>query len=119
VTLPTATPSGCGRLAAKLPRSLGEDLPRRPTTPADTRVAAYGDPAVVVRCGAPLAAGWQRGKPLVSVNGVAWFQQVGGGAVVWSTPTSFVNVEVTVPTAYDAQGGLLARLTTAVKAAGF
>ncbi len=82
-------------------------------------MAAYGDPAVLVRCGAPFAPAYRAGTPLVSVNGVEWFQQVGGDTVTWSTPTAFVNVEVTVPRAYGAQGGLLARLSDAVKSTGF
>ena len=117
VPLPSADPSGCARFAARLPDTLGRGLPRRGTIPEDSRVAAYGDPPVVVRCGAPYAATYRKGEPLVSVNEVAWYQQVGDDEVTWSTPTAFVNVELVVPRRYESQGGLLSVLSGAVRAA--
>jgi hypothetical protein len=113
--VPSAHAQACERLAAKLPENLGKELPRRDTTPESPHVAAYGDPPVVVRCGAPATTAYKTGDQLIDVNGVAWFYEERGPVVVWSLPRSFVNVEVTVPTAWT--GDRLSHLTDAVKAA--
>lgn len=113
--VPTGHRAACERLAAELPDDLGDGLPQRDTDPADPHVAAYGDPPVVVRCGAPPPAKYKLGDPLLNVNGVAFFYEERGDVVVWSTPRAFVNVEVTVPTKWT--GDRLSYLTDAVKAA--
>jgi hypothetical protein len=112
--VPTASTAACERFAAKLPEDLGDSLPRRDTAPADPHVAAYGDPPVVVRCGAPPTTKYRQGDQLIDVNGVDWFPEERGDAVVWSLPRAFVNVEVTIPRAWP--GDRLAHLTTAVQA---
>jgi hypothetical protein len=113
--VPTASNDACARLHAALPKDLGEDLPRRDVTPDDPHLAAYGDPPVVVRCGAPATTRYRQGDQLFDVNGVDWFPDERADAVVWSLPRAFVNVEVTVPRAYA--GDRLSYLTAAVKAA--
>ena len=115
--VPTGPADACRRFAERLPRSLGEDVTRRRTEPADPHVAAYGDdPPIVIRCGAPRTAAYEPGDPLYTVNGVPWFAEERAGAVVWSLPRSFLNVEVTVPERYS--GDRLAFLTDALRAAG-
>lgn len=115
----TAVPLGndpaCARFQAALPGDLGDDLPRRDTEPDNPHLAAYGDPPIVIRCGAALTGSFESGDPLLSVNGVSWFHEVRDGAGVWSLPRSFVNIEVTVPEPWT--GDRLARLADAVKAA--
>lgn len=78
-------------------------------------MAAYGDPAVVVVCGAPLSGRFTPGDPLLAINDVAWFAEERSGAVVFSLPRAIVNVEVTIPRKYPAE--LLSLLTDAVKQA--
>ena len=112
--VPTASADACLRFAERLPTSLGDGLARRRTVPDDPHVAAYGDPPVVVRCGAPPTAAYEQGDPLFEVNGVSWFAEERADAVVWSLPRSFVNVEVTIPRAWT--GDRLAHLADAVKA---
>lgn len=112
--VPTAAAAACRRLHDALPDDLGDGLSRRETTPDDPHVAAYGDPPVVVRCGAPRTTAYEQGDPLYEVNGVQWFAEDRAGYVTWSTPRAFVNVEVTVPDAWP--GDRLAHLATAVKA---
>jgi len=113
--VPTGAAAACDRLAERLPKSLGRDVRRRDTTPTDPHVAAYGDPPIVVRCGAPATTAYKRGDQLFDVNGVDWFHEQRGDASVWSLPTSFVNVEVTIPSKWT--GDRLSYLTDAVKAA--
>ena len=112
--VPTAAAAACARFAERLPAELGDGRRRRETVPEDPHVAAYGDPPIVVRCGAPRSAVYQAGDQLFTVNGVAWFAERRPGVVVWSLPRAFVNVEVTIPEPLT--GDRLAALTEAVNA---
>ena len=112
---PTGHAAACERFAERLPRTMGRDVRRRDTSPAGPHVAAYGDPPIVIRCGAPASAAYKTGDPLLSVNGVSWFYEERGDVVVWSLPRAFVNVEVTIPAKWT--GDRLSYLTDAVKAA--
>lgn len=111
---PTPAAAACVRFHEALPDDLGDDLPRRDTVPDEPSVAAYGDPPVVVRCGVPPNTTYEPGDPLIDIDGVDWFPEERGEAVVWSLPKAFVNVEVTVPKPWT--GDRLARLAAAVKA---
>jgi hypothetical protein len=113
--VPSANAAACARFAARLPKDLGTELPRRRTEPEDPHVAAYGNPPIVIRCGAPLRGTYQPGDPLLNVNGVSWAYEERKDAGVWTLPRSFVNVEVTIPDVWT--GDRLARLADAVKAA--
>jgi len=112
--VPSPVSAACQRFAGKLPDDLGDDLPRRDTSPDAQGIAAYGDPPVVVRCGAPATTAYEQGKPLYDVNGVDWFAEEGPDAVTWSLPRAFVNVQVVIPRAWT--GDRLSYLTEAVKA---
>jgi hypothetical protein len=114
--VPTAATDACARFAARLPDDLGDGFPKRRTEPADPHVAAYGtDTVLTVRCGAPATTRYHRGDQLFTVNGVGWFADERADVVVWSLPTSFVNVEVTIPK--PVTGDRLSLLTAAVNAA--
>ena len=61
-------------------RSLLDDLPdqlydedRRLVAPAAAYGAAWGDPAIVLTCGAPLPEGLDDLSPCLEANGVGWF----------------------------------------------
>ena len=113
--VPTAHREACERFSQRLPKDMGRDLRRRDTSPEDLHVAAYGDPPIVVRCGAPVTAKFETGDPLLNVNGISWYYEERGEVVVWSLPRAFVNVEVTIPTKWT--GDRLSYLTDAVNAA--
>jgi len=114
--VPTASTAACRRWHDALPPDLGPGTKRRRVTPDDPHVAAYGDPPIVLRCGAPQHGTYQAGDQTFDLNGVRWFpEERPGGVVVWSLPTSFVNVEATVPAPWT--GDRLGRLAGAVQAA--
>ena len=112
--VPSPVSAACQRFHNALPGDLGDDLPRRDTLPEAQGIAAYGDPPVVVRCGAPATTAYEQGDPLYDVNGVDWFAEEGADAVTWSLPRAFVNVRVVMPRAWT--GDRLAYLAEAVKA---
>ena len=61
-------------------------------------VVAWGEPAVVLRCGVPRPAEFVAGAPnVVAVNGVSWFVQERGARNLWTVVDRPVYVEVSVP----------------------
>jgi hypothetical protein len=64
--------TACTALLAALPDSVA-DQPRREVEPADAWGAAWGDPAIVLRCGGPAPAGFDDVAACTTVNGVDWF----------------------------------------------
>ena len=123
VTVPPApapVERSCSRLAAQLPASLGEGLDRRATDPQSPLVAAWGNPAVILRCGVTIDEDYSPGDQLIHANSeiIGWWQKKSGKTVLWQTPNNTVHVELRVPTSYDGHGGLLAQLSPLVEAMG-
>jgi hypothetical protein len=107
----------CNRLNDQLPNLL-ERLQSRPTRPRSPLVHAWGNTRpVVLRCGVPTPHGYSESSPQTAlVDNVAWFQQVQGDHVVWTAIRKSVNVELTVPTHYQAQGAFLVDIGSAISA---
>lgn len=110
---PTAA-TVCSVLHARLPALL-DGARRRRTDPVSQRTAAWGNPAVVLRCGVPAPPGLLTGPAgPVTVDGVTWLQEVGRHAVRWTAIDRPVYLQLTVPTSYPSQGGFLVALAPAV-----
>lgn len=100
-----ATEVACRALLAKLPgRLLGPARPVRATPPQAKpiaeRAAAWGDPAITLRCGVARPAALTPTAQLFGVNGVEWVAAEAKNSVVWTTASLGVFVEVTVPKVY-------------------
>jgi hypothetical protein len=96
VPLPGGPSAGCARLSHDLPRSLdGRD--RRDTSPASRRTAAWGDPAVVLRCGVGRPAGLQKTSQVIEVDGVEWFLGSDDPPYVLTTVGRGTYVQVRLP----------------------
>ncbi len=110
-----ATGAACAALARALPERLGGQLRRR-TSPASARVAAWGSPPVVLRCGVGRPPGYRPPDVIpVAVDDVAWYQHIGGRSVQWVTVDRAVYVELDVPKSYDAQAGFLVDMGAAIR----
>jgi hypothetical protein len=70
---------------------------RRDTEPASDRTAAWGNPALVLRCGVPRPAGLSPTSEVIEVNGVGWFLAERKAAYVFTTVGRRTYVEVRVP----------------------
>ena len=79
----------------RLPTEL-DGRERRDTDPTSSRTAAWGDPAVVLRCGVERPAGL-RGSEVVVVDGVGWVLAEHPGAYVFTTSDLATYVQVRVP----------------------
>jgi hypothetical protein len=121
-----ATQAACVKVFAKLPVQLGQLAPRRTQTDSSF-VAAWGNPAVVLRCGVakPAVFGTAEAAQLVEVNGVLWQPDPQRDRTVYTAIDRSVYLDVTVPAGADQPLPLLApavsalpRLCTATDAAG-
>jgi hypothetical protein len=110
VPSPDADVAGyCKALHAKLPEKVDEDVPRRAATPDSPYTAAWGDPAIVLRCGIDRPA--EVGDPKangVDVNGVGWvLDDRGDDGYRFITMYREAYVELLVPASYHADAGIL------------
>jgi len=129
--LPPLTPSApppnsaaqapCTRLLTALPVRLGELVPRivhpKPDSPF---VVAWGDPAVVLRCGVARPGGLVAGSAdfVLRVNGVNFFQARHGKTHVFTAIDRAAYIEVQVPDSYAQPplGPLADAIATAMQA---
>ncbi|MET0965823.1 MAG: DUF3515 domain-containing protein [Nakamurella sp.] len=107
VEAPGATTASCTELIAALPDPLGQ-LPRRELVrgedPLLAGVAAWGEPAVVLRCGVPTPTELTCSAPVQVVNGVTWLLLGGGGATTYLAVDRAVRVALTVPDSVTSTG---------------
>jgi hypothetical protein len=109
----------CTRLLDALPDAVS-DQRRRAVSPAGAFAAAWGDPAIVLRCGVPRPAGFDRFSTCQVANDVGWFvpdaQIEDQSADVRMTTVGFAqNVEVLVPAGYRPPAAAMVDLAPAVK----
>ncbi|GAA2525565.1 hypothetical protein GCM10010423_19250 [Streptomyces levis] len=116
----------------KLCRDLDKVLPakvdgerREDPEPASALTAAWGSPAIILRCGVPqppkmvdpkVAEGRDADAVAGGVNGVDWLMEKQGDAHRFTTANRKVYVEVQVPEGVDSSGVLI-DLAAAVKKA--
>ena len=94
----------CAALVHSLPRRLA-DQPRRRVDPGQGYAAAWGDPAIELRCGVPRPDGLSATSPCEHTNGVDWFipadEQSGQSSdVTMTTVGRAVNIDVRIPSDY-------------------
>ena len=114
-----ADAAACASLVEALPDAVS-DQPRRPVEPEDAYGAGWGDPAIVLRCGVPMPAGFDEFATCQVTNDVGWFvsdaQIEDQSADVVMTTIGFEqNVEVTVPARYRPPAAAMVDLADAIK----
>lgn len=100
-----AADTPCTALLADLPTSIPASngaLAGRPAESTWTYVAAWGDPAIVLRCGVPRPAQLVPNSSalLVPVNGVSFLPVNGKKDNVFTAVDRAAYIEITVPTSY-------------------
>lgn len=94
-----AAAQACRALSTLLPERLDGES-RRELEPQSPFTAAWGDPAIVLRCGVARPAALRRTSELASVNGVDWFAEQLTAGYLFTSTGRVANVEVTVPDDY-------------------
>jgi hypothetical protein len=91
----------CTKLLGELPITLN-DLAGRPALSTWTYVVAWGDPAIVLRCGVPRPAALTPGSSAqtIGIDGVYWLPVAQKNVTVWTSIDRAVYIEVTVPKTY-------------------
>lgn len=103
----------CADLVDVLPNTVAAQE-RRSTDPESLLTAAWGEPAIVLRCGVPRPAALTRSSQLVSVNGVDWFAEQLTEGYLFTTYGRQAYIEVTVPDDYAPEVGPVTELSAAV-----
>jgi hypothetical protein len=92
--------SSCRALLSAAPGVLDTGVRRRPVTGDATRTAAWGDPAITLRCGVARAT---TGVGPITIDGLSFLTNASGGVTTWTTTDHAVNVSIDVPSAYESQ----------------
>jgi hypothetical protein len=111
---PTRGPRECARLLAALPATV-DGRQQREVEPAGALAAAWGDPAIVLRCGVPQPRALTASSPCAEVNGVGWFAEQREDAYRFTTIGRSANVEVQVPYDYQPAADALVDVASAVR----
>jgi hypothetical protein len=114
----TAEAASCRALLDALPAKVAEQS-RRPTT-GNKFAAAWGDPAIVLRCGVGVPRGYDKFAACQRANGVDWFVPESvisdqRADVVMTTIGRSPRVEVTVPAPYRPSLAPMTDLAEAIK----
>jgi hypothetical protein len=93
---------------------------RRKLKPTDAPAAAWGDPAIVLRCGVPMPREFDRFSTCQEADGVGWFipeEQITGRPepITMTTIGRAVNVEVSLPTEHFPPAAAMVDLAPAIK----
>ncbi|WGX98663.1 DUF3515 domain-containing protein [Nocardioides sp. L-11A] len=101
--------AACDAFAADLPATLADEE-RVAIEPDDAPAAAYGDPAIVVRCGVARPAGFDLTASCESADGVGYYipdeQYDDQGLDLTLTAAGYSpRVEVTIPSRYRPNAG--------------
>ncbi|MGH3343379.1 MAG: DUF3515 domain-containing protein [Carbonactinosporaceae bacterium] len=117
VPRPSGGPAqACRALHAALPPVV-DSQDQRDTRPASRGTAAWGDPAIVLRCGVPRPRGLTRTSQLAVVNGVEWYTKRHAGGYRFTSTGRVARVQVTVPGVYAPEVNPLVDLAAPVSRA--
>ena len=111
---PTRGPRECTGLLAALPATV-DGQQRRDVEPAGALAAAWGDPAIVLRCGVPEPPALTASSPCAEVNGVGWFAEQREDGYRFTTIGRAAYVSVQVPYEYEPAADALVDLASAVR----
>lgn len=104
----------CTALNAALPSSVSYQV-RQNTEPQSPLTAAWGNPAITLRCGVQQPAGLQPTSQLLTVNEVDWLDEQRSAGYVFTTVGRAAYIEVAVPSQYSPETNVLVDLADAIK----
>jgi hypothetical protein len=108
--------SDCSALTAALPKTIGDKLQKRTVEPTSPLLAAWGKPAVVLRCGVGVPSTYRPGTDLTIVNNIGWFSDARTDDVVYTTITRQPRVSLAIPKAQESSFEVLVDLAGTIGA---
>jgi hypothetical protein len=115
--VPTPAPAdatACGALTADLPAKVGDSLSKRTVEPKSPLIAAWGKPAVVLRCGVGTPATYRPDVDLQVVDNIGWFGDERSTDTVYTSMTRRPRVAVAVPKSQGSSFDVLVDLSAAI-----
>ena len=110
---PGAEKQFCAKLGAILPVNLGGAL-LRDTNPNSLGTKAWGDPAIILRCGVEEPDAYSPASQLLTVNEVNWYPEELQAGVRFTTLETTQFVEVSIPNTYETTADILTELGSAI-----
>lgn len=113
--IPSADPSApdqqaCRNLVEALPLSLdGHE-----NTGRSQYAAAWGDPRIVLKCGVPIPAGYEKTSEMIAIDEVSWFPEQQDDGYLFTAMGRSPLVQVYVPDAYAPEVNPLVDLSPAM-----
>jgi len=108
----TANSKFCTDLIADMPVELAGQLIRS-TKPTDSGATAWGDPAIVLRCGVSEPTSLTSTSQLIAINGVDWFPELLTDGTRFTSVNTSEFIEVNIPNVYEPASNLLVDLARA------
>jgi Protein of unknown function (DUF3515) len=108
------TESTCQSLVDGLPDVVG-DAVARDVSPDEGTTAAWGDPAIVLRCGVAQPPEYRPDAQVYEVDGVVWLPVEGKGGYFFTTIGRLANIEVAVPDEYAPEAHILTDLAEVIR----
>lgn len=102
----------CIELTRSLPVEIAGELIRS-TSASDSGVTAWGDPAIVLRCGVARPETLLPTSQLIAVNGVDWLPEKLTNGQRFTSVNTLEHVEVNIPSDYESASGILVDLADA------
>lgn len=116
ITAPTpdsATVALCHELVPSLSGELVSQG-RRSVSGDDKLTAAWGDPAITLRCGVPRPAGFRPESSIISVNGIDWFAEQLSAGYQFTSVNTKMFIEIAVPNNYSPEANVLTELSSSL-----
>ena len=118
---PAAERRACEELVEALPQAIGDQA--RDEVTGNPLGAAWGDPAIVLRCGVDSPADFTPISTCQEINGVLWFVPEGqvtdqSADVVATSMGTLPRVDVSIPAELRPPQGILTDLSDALRAQG-
>lgn len=109
----------CSDLVTALPDRV-DGAERTEVEPADAPAAAWGDPAIVLRCGVPMPDEFDDYSTCQETNGIGWFipdsQMTGASTeITMTTIGRDVNIEVRLPEEHWPPANAMVDLSAAIE----
>jgi hypothetical protein len=109
----TGKSSFCLKLIQGLPVEIANQL-LRSTKPTDTGTAAWGDPAIVLRCGVLKPQSMTATSRIISINSIDWFQEPLTEGNRFTSVNTSEYIEINIPNSYEPASSILVDLANAL-----
>jgi len=116
ITAPTpdaTTVALCHTLVSSLPGEIATQG-RRLVAGDDQLTAAWGDPALTLRCGVERPKGLRPESSIISINGIDWYAEQLSAGYQFTSVNTKMFVEVTVPNTYSPEANVLTEMSPAL-----